>query len=72
VPIVLNEYHRKCADFLNTVGYHESYRIYDSEYLIEETSSMIVKAINREKFIEPSKKESVRSKARLNFTGVEF
>jgi len=72
VPFVLNEYHRKCADFLNTVGYHESYRIYDSEYSIEETSNMIVDAVSQKKFIEPSMKESVRSKARLNFTGVEL
>lgn len=72
VPFILNEYHRKCADFLSTVGYNEKYRIYDSEYSIEETSSMIVEVVNRKTFIDPSKRESVRSNARLNFTGVDF
>lgn len=72
VPFMLNEYHRKCGDFLDTIGYHEPYRLYDSEYSVEDKATMIVETIRQNSFIAPSMKEFVINKAKLNFTGISF
>jgi polysaccharide pyruvyl transferase WcaK-like protein len=32
IPFLLFEYHRKCKDFLDTIGYINDYRVYDADF----------------------------------------
>lgn len=72
VPFMLNEYHRKCGDFLESVGYSDSYRLYNSEYSIQEKSKKILEMLNSKNYIHPTKKDLAFSKAKLNFTNVNI
>lgn len=73
VPFMLNEYHRKCADFLDNVGYNTDYRLYNSEYDITNTASQIIEIINeRDKYLIPTKVDQMQKLAKLNFTAINF
>lgn len=71
-PFMLNEYHKKCTDFLETINFEEKLRLYDSEYNVKNQAVLILDLIDNNSY--PSLKESqyLIDKARLNFTGVEI
>lgn len=72
-PFMLNEYHRKCSDFLFNVGYEESYRLFNSEYEIKEKARQIIEIVNdSSKFIYPKFTANMKSLAKLNFTSISL
>lgn len=71
IPFMLNEYHRKCEDFLDDIGYMAEYRLFDNEYDIIEKANQIVDILNDKSLYQPPKfTQLMIEKARLNFTGV--
>lgn len=72
VPFMLNEYHQKCPDFLETIGYCPEYRLYNSEYSIKEKADQILKIINTKMYQPPVHVEKMKDRALLNFTGIEL
>ncbi|MDY0271262.1 MAG: polysaccharide pyruvyl transferase family protein [Advenella sp.] len=72
IPFMLNEYHRKCEDFLETIGYEESYRLYNSEYSIKEKSQIILEILNNKNYIIPHAKDLAIKNAELNFTKIKI
>ncbi|QQT53190.1 polysaccharide pyruvyl transferase family protein [Sphingobacterium multivorum] len=72
-PFMLNEYHRKCSDFLDNVDYNEDYRLYDSEYDIKDKALQIIEIINDcNKYKLPSATNDMKEKAKLNFTKIDL
>jgi polysaccharide pyruvyl transferase WcaK-like protein len=70
-PFMLNEYHRKCTDFLNTVGYKDQYRLFDSDYNVNEKVEQISNILSSsDGYIAPDKVEKMENLAKLNFTAI--
>lgn len=46
-PFMLVEYHQKCSDFLEDVGYDKNARIFDAEFDIQEKSDLILSWCNK-------------------------
>lgn len=72
VPFMLNEYHRKCGDFLETVGYDNNYRLYNSKYDIHSKALQIIDVINMSTPQMATRINEMKEKALLNFTGVSL
>lgn len=70
VPFFLNEYHSKCTDFLKTVGHHEAYRLYNSEYDVRDKARQVVDIINGAEYTRPTEVLSSICKSKLNFSEV--
>ena len=72
-PFMLNEYHRKCGDFLDNVGYEENLRLFNNEYSPKEKAGMITNILNgNHKYPYPKHTEKMKHKSELNFTGIEL
>ena len=72
-PFMLNEYHRKCTDFLQNVDYNEEFRLFNSEYDPIEKSHQIIEVLNNQsKYKGPLKTSEMKDLARLNFTDVKL
>lgn len=72
-PFMLNEYHRKCGDFLNNIDYNEDLRLWNSEYDPIEKSNTIIRLLsNKADYIYPTKVNEMQIQAELNFTGVDI
>lgn len=72
-PFMLNEYHKKCSDFLDNVGYNLKYRLFNDEYDVLEKSETITKILNSESEYEaPTRVGEMAKKAELNFVGVDL
>lgn len=72
-PFMLNEYHRKCADFLSNVGYDEKYRLYDSNYNLDEKANQVVEILNNIiLYHTPNKVSQMKEQALLNFTKIKL
>lgn len=72
-PFMLNEYHRKCGDFLDNVGYEESLRLFNNEYSPKEKAGMITNILNGNyKYPYPKYTQEMKQKSELNFTGIEL
>ena len=71
VPFMLNEYHRKCEDFLSNVGYNEEYRLYNSEYNVEEKALQVMDILQGD-YIKPKYMKEMIDKARLNFNDINL
>lgn len=70
-PFMLNEYHRKCSDFLDDVGFQDEYRLFNSDYEIRFKARQILEIVNsREKYLPPVSVSQMKELARLNFTAV--
>ena len=70
-PFMLNEYHKKCTDFLETIGYQEELRLYNTDYDIKDTAHNILNIINyHSDYQYNSNLEDLKLKSSLNFTGV--
>lgn len=72
-PFMLNEYHRKCGDFLDGVSYNEDLRLWNNEYDPIEKATTIIDILNNiDRYIFPAKVNEMKMKAELNFTGVKI
>ncbi|ENX17024.1 hypothetical protein F894_00156 [Acinetobacter sp. CIP 51.11] len=72
-PFMLNEYHRKCKDFLDNVDYDKKFRMFDDEYDYKEKANLIISVLNNDnKYIKPKKNDEMKIRASLNFTGVKI
>lgn len=72
-PFMLNEYHKKCTDFLNNIEHDDAYRLFNSDYSISKKTELILEIINNpNSYIPPKSLDIMRSKAELNFTGVKI
>ncbi|WP_299230653.1 polysaccharide pyruvyl transferase family protein [uncultured Halomonas sp.] len=72
-PFMLNEYHRKCANFLSDIDHDESLRLFNNEYEPKEKAKKIIDIIeNKDIYSEPKNLEKMKKKAELNFTGVDI
>lgn len=73
VPFFLLEYHRKCSDYLNSIGYHEDYKIGDGTKDIANTVEQITAILeNRNNYVLPKHLASCKEKALRNFTSVNL
>ena len=73
IPFFLLEYHRKCADFLESVGYNEAYRVGDGTKEIQKTVEQIMTILDDKKYyVSPSQIEICKEKALRNFTSVSI
>jgi polysaccharide pyruvyl transferase WcaK-like protein len=73
IPFVLIEYHRKCADFLQDVGYGESKRFYDLNIELEESVKILNSYLDdRSSFKIPFMLEEQINKSMLNFTSINL
>ena len=72
VPFMLNEYHRKCEDFLDNVGYEESYRLYNNKYDVKEKASQIISILQDNNYKKPLYVADMKSRAKLNFTSIKL
>lgn len=72
-PFMLNEYHKKCGDFLDNVGYEESLRLFNNEFSPKEKAGMITNILNgNHKYPYPKYTQEMKQKSELNFTGIEL
>lgn len=69
IPFLLIEYHKKCSDFLQDVGYHDEYRVLDGEVSPFEVVKTVDKMLDGE-YIAPTNLNETIAKAKLNFTEV--
>lgn len=68
VPFILNEYHRKCTDFLTDIGQHTSYIYGDADYEVQALSETIVNIINNNKiYILPQNLDKCIKLSKNNF-----
>jgi polysaccharide pyruvyl transferase WcaK-like protein len=73
IPFFLVEYHRKCGDFLNSIGYHENYKIGDGTKDIAETVDQITAFLeNKNSYVQPERLMNCKEKAMMNFTSVKL
>ncbi|SIR44247.1 polysaccharide pyruvyl transferase family protein [Pontibacter lucknowensis] len=73
VPFFLLEYHRKCSDFLESVGYKEAYRIGDGMQEIQKTIGQIISILeDPNRYTPPTKLENCKQKALMNFTSISL
>lgn len=72
-PFMLNEYHRKCGDFLENVDYDNRYRLHNSEYDIKERVDQIITIINNNNaYVAPNKIEKMKALSLSNFTEISL
>ena len=72
-PFMLVEYHKKCSDFLEDVGYNENLRVFDMELDIEKTSNQILTIMNKPASYQvPLFIEEMKKKALLNFNTINL
>lgn len=72
-PFMLNEYHRKCVDFLDNIDYEENLRLWNSDYEPVEKANTIISILNNNSsYAYPAKVNEMQLQAELNFTGVDI
>ncbi|MDG4949423.1 polysaccharide pyruvyl transferase family protein [Weeksellaceae bacterium KMM 9724] len=71
VPFMLIEYHRKCSNFLDDIGYDKNARIYDGEKNPEEVAQDIARFVSGD-YTFPSHVNETIERAKLNFTQVQL
>jgi|SRR5690554_1986864 len=72
-PFMLVEYHQKCGDFLEDVGYDEHLRIHDIETDIATTADKILTVLNNATTYKvPKYIEQMKNKALLNFNTIDL
>ncbi len=69
IPFILVEYHRKCGDFLEDVGYDSQQRVYDGNVSANETAQNIISCLNGN-YKKPIKIQETIERAKLNFTKI--
>lgn len=68
VPFLLNEYHRKCADFLDDVGQPAAYRLGDAQRDPVEVARLMAQILQSGESESPAQLAETQARALLNFT----
>lgn len=72
-PFMLNEYHRKCSDFLDDIGYEVDYRLHNNQFDEKEKAAQIIEIIqNPHQYRAPLYVSKMQNKAELNFTAIDI
>lgn len=72
-PFLLNEYHRKCSDFLDNISYDRVFRSGDGGFDPKEKAEQILEALGSENiYTSPTRVSEMKELAKLNFTGVRI
>lgn len=73
IPFMLNEYHRKCSDFLNTIHYNPDYRVGNGDFDCNIQANKILDIVlyNR-RVVSKNKILEMMQRAELNFSGVDL
>lgn len=72
-PFMLNEYHRKCTDFLQNIKYDDQYRLFDSLYEIKEKATQIMEILyGNDNYHAPKNVNDMKERAKLNFTQINI
>lgn len=72
-PFALVEYHTKCTDFLEDVGYDEKYRLFDADFDLQLIRNHILSTINDPStYQSPKFVENMIEKAQLNFSSINL
>lgn len=69
-PFLMVEYHRKCTDFLDDIGYIDKWRIGDMEVSADYAASLLIDMLNRKAGDFSIDIDSLTRKAELNFVSV--
>lgn len=72
VPFMLNEYHRKCTDFLDNVKFETTYRLHNSDFDIKDKAIQILSILNQESTINIPKIEEMKERALFNFVKTDI
>ena len=64
------EYHKKCSDFLDDLGWPSQWRIGDFEVSSDRASEMLTELLSARQYYSHTNIDSLTNKAELNFTGV--
>ncbi|MDY0103769.1 MAG: polysaccharide pyruvyl transferase family protein [Lentimicrobium sp.] len=73
VPFFLVEYHRKCSDFLNNIGYQNNYRIFDADFEVNKFALKIIELLaEKQPYIKPTNIDKAVDKAEYNFTKIKI
>lgn len=72
-PFLLNEYHRKCSDFLENISYDRAFRSGDGDFDPKEKAEQVLEALGGENiYAYPKRVSEMKELAKLNFTGVRI
>ncbi|MFA7444679.1 MAG: polysaccharide pyruvyl transferase family protein, partial [Flavobacteriaceae bacterium] len=71
VPFMLVEYHRKCTDFLNDIGYDNNIRVHDGLKAPKETGLAIENILNGQ-YKAPANIDDTIIRAKRNFTAIRL
>ena len=72
-PFLLNEYHRKCSDFLDNVCYDQAFRSGDGNFDPKEKAEQVLEVLgNGAVYSPPKRANEMKELARLNFTDVRI
>lgn len=73
IPFMLNEYHKKCSDFIDDIAYHEGQRLFNDAFDPKEKARQILKMVyEKGVYQKPKNTEQMIEKARFNFTKVNL
>src|SRR5690606_37661150 len=72
-PFMLNEYHRKCSDFLENVSFDRGLMAGDCDFDPLQKAGRILDILeNSEAYKAPTRINEMKSRAKLNFTGISI
>ncbi len=73
VPFMLVEYHRKCSDFLDNIGYRHEYRLGDADFETKCKAQEIIDVLSGcANFIKPDRILEMIERAKHNFTQIQL
>lgn len=73
VPFFLNEYHKKCSDFLEDIGVDDDFRLFNSDYDIQKKATMILEILKcKTKYTPPKLVCEMKELAMLNFSAIKL
>ncbi len=72
VPFILNEYHKKCTDFLDDIEYNEVLRSLNKSLDVISLGDFIIEVINGTRdYPKPKRLAETKALAELNFTRID-
>jgi len=70
VPLLMVEYHKKCSDFLDDLGWPAQRRIGDFEVSSDRASKILIELLSAKQDYSQTNLDSLIDRAELNFTGM--
>jgi len=73
IPFILIEYHAKCSDFLESVGYRDEYRVFDGEKSLSESIGIVYSLLsNQATWVDEEKLHICEMKSLRNFNEINW